>query len=158
KAALIHGDAVLSYAAFSAAIETCRRFLARRALLDRGIAVVLSHELADAWVLVMALRAQGFDTISLRSIGQAEALGLEDVACVAVTEAEHRRLDLRSNTISPDRMVVLPGLASPQLHAGDGPPVRLEDGHFGGHLLYTSGTTGDYKKVLLEGEHEEARN
>ena len=29
---------------------------------------------------------------------------------------------------------------------------------FGGHILYTSGTTGTYKKLMMSGEHEDQRN
>lgn len=78
----------LSYAAFARAIEASRRFLAEQDLPPGRTAIVLLHNLSDAWVAVLALRALGLTTVAVPSLAEAEALGLKDVACLVVAEAE----------------------------------------------------------------------
>ena len=55
-------------------------------------------------------------------------------------------------------MITVPTAIFANVHTGDLPLAPNEGNLFGGHILFTSGTTGRYKKVLQEGAIEEKRN
>jgi hypothetical protein len=118
-------------------------------------AIVLVHNRLDAWLIIMAMRALGLNTISVTSIPAAKALNIRDAACIIVTQTEAALWpNLIAERASGARIVVVP-----PLHRA-GPPedlCPLSTSPFGGHILYTSGTTGAYKKIILRGEHEDQR-
>ena len=82
KPALLWNDMPLSYAAFARAIEASRRFLAREDLPPGRTAIVLLHNLSDAWVAVLALRALGLTTVGLTGMGGGKLKELVDVPLV----------------------------------------------------------------------------
>lgn len=112
KLALLWNDMPLSYAMFARAIEACRRFFERQGLPHGGTAIVLFHNLSDAWVAVLALRALGMTTVAVPTVAEAEALALKDVACLVIAEADQGNHLPRGN-----------GLAGP--HASSVPPRSM---------------------------------
>jgi acyl-CoA synthetase (AMP-forming)/AMP-acid ligase II len=82
KPALIYNDNVVDYAGFAQTIEAYRKSLEMEALPPGTVAVVAAGNLADAWVLILALRALGLTTIHVNSLAQAKMLGLKHVSCV----------------------------------------------------------------------------
>lgn len=155
RIALICNDVPLSYAAFAGAISTARRFLAARCPAGR-IAVVLIADLRHSWIAVLALRTLGFDTICVQSTAQALVLRLKDVACLVVTDAAADRQSLRDPR--PD----VPVIVLPQAILNDGTPSADPLPHgfpaAGGHILHTSGSTGERKKLLLDAASEDGGN
>jgi non-ribosomal peptide synthetase component E (peptide arylation enzyme) len=63
KPALIYNDNVVDYAAFAQVIDAYRKSLEMEGLPTGTVAVVAVGNLADAWVLILALRALGLTTI-----------------------------------------------------------------------------------------------
>jgi acyl-coenzyme A synthetase/AMP-(fatty) acid ligase len=159
RPALIWNDISLSYLSFSNAIQlTCDPF--RREKLPAGSdALVLVQGLADAWIIVMALRALGLNTICIRSNEKPESLEISSVACVVTTETEVATYKVLTNSSAARKVVVIP---SPIHSIKEDPdllsPPDNDRPRFGAHILYTSGTTGTYKKVLMSGEFENRRN
>jgi acyl-coenzyme A synthetase/AMP-(fatty) acid ligase len=156
KTAVIWNDLSVSYLSFANAIRATIDFFQQENLPVGRAAIVLVHNRLDAWLIIMALRALGLNTISVTSIPAAKELKIRDTACIIVTQAEAALWpNLVAETASGARIVVVP-----QLHRA-GPPEDLclpSSSPFGGHILYTSGTTGAYKKIILSGEHEDQRN
>jgi acyl-coenzyme A synthetase/AMP-(fatty) acid ligase len=106
----------------------------------------------------MALCALGLTTNSVASIAQAETLNLRNVACVVGTENELRFHKLSGRSLMGTKVITLPRGIFANIDATD-LTRRLENAPpFGGHILFTSGTTGTYRKVLQKGAHEEKRN
>jgi acyl-coenzyme A synthetase/AMP-(fatty) acid ligase len=156
KTAVIWNDVSVSYLSFANAIRANFDFFQQENLPVGRTAIVLVHNLLDAWLIIMALRALGLNTIAVTSIAAADALKIRDVACVVITQAEAAS--------SPGLVAKAPSdakiLVVPQLHRS-GPPEDLypcSSSPFGGHILYTSGTTGVYKKLMMSSEHEDRRN
>ena len=156
RPAIVYNDVEINYADWSTAIGAMRGFLAAQRVQAGTTVAVLVANLFDAWSLVLALRSLGATTIQLQSVDSVATLGLRDLACLVVSqpEAEAMRLDLgrmpvRTIVLSEAAMRVTPTAPSA---AGD------HRAPFGGHLVYTSGTTGSYKKLLLAGHNECARN
>ena len=156
KSALIHNDVVIDYVTFARTIETLRKSLERHDLPAGTIAVVLVSHLADAWALVFALRALGLTTIQVRSLVHAKERGLKNISCVVTTAAEQSAHDLAGNPLVGAKIIVVATQTATQLDELPVAPQRNRPS--GGHILYTSGTTGDVKKLMWDSELEDARS
>ncbi|MFM7008129.1 MAG: class I adenylate-forming enzyme family protein [Betaproteobacteria bacterium] len=155
KLALIYEDTPISYANFARKIDAACAFFKKHELPAGHIAILLVANLLDGWTLGLALRALGLTTISVQSIGQAEALNLTGVACVVVTARERQFHRLEGKSMEGARVIIVEHLADSDAAAGAA--ARMEISVFGDHIMYTSGTTGTYKKVLIDGARDEAR-
>src|ERR1700704_2006621 len=158
RTAIIHKGKAYSYSVFSRAIEASRVFLGKFELPAGKTAVVLVGNLRDCWCLVLALRALGLNTIVVRSIVEAEQLRIRDVACVVTTDAEQRVHQLKGHTLVGTKVIVVPSSINRNIHTGDLPVAPNDAPPLGGNILYTSGTTGVYKKIMEYGNNETRSN
>src|SRR5262245_23729739 len=108
KTAIVCDDVAINYAAFSRAIDAARRFLKPHALPVGRAAIVLFNSPLDGWVLLLALRSLGLNTICVRTIEVAEQLKLRDVAFVVVTQSELNSHKLRAQTLTGTQVIVVP--------------------------------------------------
>jgi acyl-CoA synthetase (AMP-forming)/AMP-acid ligase II len=154
RIALIHNDTVISYADFARAIETRRKFFEQQNLPTGRTAIVLVEQLSDAWIIVLALRALGLNTICVRSMSTADELKVRDAACVVVTQIEQPKYILKDNALAGAKLVVVPTALS-EINTGEIPRLTDNAPPPGDHILYTSGTTGYYKKILQLGLAEQ---
>ena len=136
-----------TYAAFASAMVGLTEQLARQDLPAQGVAVLRLGRRVDAWLAGLALRRLGLDTIGLGSSAPVASLQLGGVCCIVVDQdcdaAELAKLAppqacrvLRIAGSEPDQW------AQP-MPPGNAPPQRPP----GAHILVTSGTTGQGKKV-----------
>jgi acyl-coenzyme A synthetase/AMP-(fatty) acid ligase len=154
KPALIHNGSALSYAAFTGMIEARRAWFASTGAATGGTALVLIGDLAAAWATVLGLRAAGLNTICAASMADAAGLNIQDVRCVVYAEGEGAP---HGGGDEFPRAVVLGVPATLDRDLAPGASAELTGPPTGGHILYTSGTTGQYKKVLCAAEQELAR-
>ena len=157
KVALIHNDVSVDYITLAKTIETYQKFLERFDLAADTIAVVLVNDLADAWHLVLTLRSLGLTTIRLVSLAQVQTLGIKNISCIVTTAREQSLHDLPGNKLISVKVIVVsePGLnATLPRDLWLSPPSNRPSG---GHILYTSGTTGHFKKLIWDSNREEAR-
>ena len=156
KLALIHNDQPVSYADFARDIDAARRFLAQHETPVGMIAVVLVHHYVRQWCVVLALRSLGMDTICVETLEDVEVLGLTTIGAIVIAAEDAARLKITRPKAFGRRIITVPDKAWRRV-PGE-PPAPIDDAArpYGGHILYTSGTTGDHKKVLTEGAHEEA--
>src|SRR5262245_41171373 len=151
KTAIVYNDDPISYASFARAIDAARRFLEPHALTAAGqTAIVFAKSLPDAWVLLLALRSLGLNTIYLESIEDVEKLKLRDVAFVVSHPGS------RPRHLAGTEVIVVP--TTIYGHASEVPVIRPNNPPFGGHVIYTSGTTGTFKKLLLDSTFDDRRN
>ncbi|MEN6541262.1 class I adenylate-forming enzyme family protein [Parvibaculum sp.] len=158
KTAVIHNDAPFSYAAFARSIETTRLFLEGQDLPAGRTAIVLVQSLIDAWVNVLALRALGLNTICVSSLAVASILNVKDIACVVITQAERARHNPDRSATRGAKVIVVPAHLYRDVNQGAIPIPRSAGARPGNHILYTSGTTGLYKKLVRPGFNEDDRN
>jgi acyl-coenzyme A synthetase/AMP-(fatty) acid ligase len=162
KTALVHNDRAWTYAQLAHAIASTCAFLRASGLAGGGGAgavAVLGPDNLRAWIMILAARALGLTTVSAPTLRQAIALALPDVRYALVSEAD--AADARGGpSLGPSAQLIV---VSDHILAGgegtdgggldDGPQTPLGD-----HILYTSGTTGSYKKVQVLGRLEDPRN
>ena len=159
KTAIVCDDVVINYASFSCAIDAARRFLEPHALPAGRTAIVLVSSPLDAWILLLALRSLGLNTICVNSLGWAEGLRLRDVASVIITQSEFNSDKLKAGkTLAGTPVIVVPTGVCSNVFAGEVPVIQSNPSSFGGHIIWTSGSTGGSKKLLLDGTHEDRRN
>ncbi|MEZ5503238.1 MAG: AMP-binding protein [Halioglobus sp.] len=155
--AVVHDDTPVSYAGFAAAIATTCRCLQGRELPQDRTVVVMIRNLLHCWTTVLALQALGLNTVSVRSPAVLAALGLGKVATLVTTEtdAESHEPDL-----DPSMGYEIIQIPAPTFDTEDATIARpfALGATPGGHILYTSGTTGNYKKIFWSGELQRRRN
>jgi acyl-CoA synthetase (AMP-forming)/AMP-acid ligase II len=157
KIALIHNDVSVDYITLARTIEAYRQFLKRSDLVPETIAVVPVKNLADAWPLVLALRSLGLTTICPPTIAQVQKLGV-NVSCFVTTARDEEALRaLATYPVMGLKVIVAPEpdlntalLSNLSVPLASNPP-------FGGHILCTSGTTGNFKNVIWDSNREKAR-
>jgi acyl-coenzyme A synthetase/AMP-(fatty) acid ligase len=157
KTAIIHDDQPVSYADFARGIDAARRHLAGQDLPAGTTAVVMVHHYVRQWCVVLALRSLGLDTICVEALDHVETLGLTDIGAVVTTPHDVAIRKMTRSRAFGRRITVVPDKIWQAANAGAPAPVDDPGRPYGGHILYTSGTTGDYKKLLKEGRHEEAQ-
>jgi acyl-CoA synthetase (AMP-forming)/AMP-acid ligase II len=151
-------DHTSSYADFARAIECARRFFELQGLPAGQTAIVLSSNLFDDWVRVMALRALGLNTVCVRSVEVAAAVKLRNVACLVMFEATQHAPKFNGTSLEGIKVIMVPRAIFSHVRTGDPPLPPHRAPPFGGHILLTSGTTGTYKKVFFDGAYEDRRN
>lgn len=154
KIALIQNEVSISYGVLAQAIEVARIYFAQKNLPYGKTAVVIIERLRDAWINVLALRSLGLVTICAHSMAAARELNIGDVACVVTTQADIASQRLHGSLPAGAQLVIVPSEGH-GVAGGDIAALPREAHRHGGHLLYTSGTTGLYKKVLQKGEDED---
>jgi acyl-coenzyme A synthetase/AMP-(fatty) acid ligase len=158
KTAIIHHERLYSYAVFARAIEATKTFFENRTLPAGRTAIVCVNNLADAWIVVLGLRSLGLNTICVNSLTVAKVLSVRDVACVVLTEAEKAAHKLEQSIWTGAIIIEVPRAIYANIYTGDIPRPSNDTSPFGGHILYTSATTGSYKKLLIKGSIEDKRN
>ena len=134
-----------TYADFAGAVATARHYFLDRGWAGEGVAAIAVSNLLDFWVASLALRSLGLTTFPVGDPSDALRLDLPAVRGVMTSPAERwpgleeacaaRDLPLLSAALDPRASLPL----------GEGPAHPP-----GGHILGTSGTTGGYKRVLID--------
>lgn len=157
RTALVRNGVPFSYFAFSNLIQSMIGLMGQRKLPPGKLAVIPAMDPLVEWLMVLSMRWLGLNTIVINTLDQAASLDLRDCACVVIPEIYQVTAD--------DMSKFHPGVEFITIfnkYFQDPPktllPVEPSACPFGGHILFTSGTTGVYKKVLFEGKHDAKRN
>ena len=105
----------------------------------------------------MAVRALGADVVSVSTIDQMDGLKLGRISCIISTETEVEayRATLAARHLA---IVVGPNAISTEIDSATLSETAADRRPFGLQILFTTGTTGSSKKVLMRGDEEDARN
>jgi len=145
RTAVVYNGRPRSYRAFAQQIAAARGYFARQGYAGSGCAALVIDNLMEFWIFSLALRSLGLTTVAMRAPATVGKLGLADLRCV-VTSAGETWPDLDSACGKlglPLLSVSLDGEAALDLEA----PAPAHPP--GGHILWTSGTTGASKLVLM---------
>ena len=155
RTAVVFNNNTLSYRQFARLIDSARRYLVSQGIGGSGFTVLAIASLLDAWMVGLAVRSLGLTTVIVHSREEIGRLGLPETSCVVTTEAERPVADETVCAQAGWRHVVVPRAVFAGATTRAGSRLR-EPAAQGGHVLLTSGTTGIYKKILIDPSCERA--
>ena len=158
KPALIYNDIVWDYADFAKSIAIARNALQQAELPQGTTVVILARNLFTSWPIIIALRSLGLNTLAVPSLEVAQALQIADLARIVTTQLGHEFFKLHNRSLPGIDVTILPNPVQAEIHAADMPEAHDGSDVPGAHILYTSGTTGTYKKLKIEGATEQQQN
>ena len=150
--AIVYNNVRISYRQFARLIDASRHFLSQQGLPGDGVAVLPIASVMDAWIHGLALRILGLTTVIVRSLAEIARLGLGDLRCVVALD-DGRDLG-QSRLPIGCRVIRIPRTLLADAMAGAAPQTPEMPARIGGHIQLTSGTTGSYKKILIDPECE----
>ncbi len=140
----------ISYRALHQMTTAMRKAFVARGVTPAGVAVVQIESIKVSWIVDMALRSLGLTTVAINSPAELEALAGLDVTLV-VTSGEEARDGVPSTSFpAAPRIGVTSGDWRVDADAPFEPPPPVVQT---GHILFTSGTTGLRKKILVDAQH-----
>eukprot|EP01037_Dinobryon_pediforme_P019334 gene19334-19737_t len=152
------GGISLTYLSFAQAIWQRRNLFLRENLPGQGLAAVVGRDLLDGWLSILALRSLGLDTIVVDTVDVLMSLGILDAAVIVMTKETAGTSKRPTNAFGSTKWITVPSFLSESLGEAELPqPCGLEL-PCGDHQLYTSGTTGTRKRVMLPARNEAPRN
>jgi len=155
--AVIYHDTPISYAMLVNALDATIQVIERYRLpVEQPVGIVIQH-LLDSWVVVLALQALGITTVCARSVDVIEALGMPASTVLVTTESDSGKQACERAAGQSGCLICIPA-PSLRRDISDLVPELRRDAKFGNHVVYTSGTTGNYKKVLWGGSLQQRRN
>jgi len=150
--AIVHNGLKINYGGFAAAISYAADFL-RQQSLEKGDTVAVLCPLPDSWVTVLALQSLGVDTVCMLTPSYIQHLSLNDVRTIVVAHGYAGASILAEEIEDGCSVVEMPEADfSPTEHSSD-----MVWDETGGHIVFTSGTTGVYKKLYYEAGLQQAR-
>lgn len=143
----------ITYVAFARRIASARTFLVTQNLPAEGLIIVCMSDLADAWSTVLALHSLGHVTACIGGIPELRHFEKDKIGSVIVRGGERRPALPDVARKMGFRHFEMPA----DLAAGDNDEgLALKWVSSGGHLVFTSGTTGVIKKILIDTANEDA--
>ncbi|CEN56202.1 AMP-binding protein [Candidatus Methylopumilus turicensis] len=115
---------------------------------ETGIVIINVKSMALKWVLILAFRSKGYSTVTVSDLNLLVDLKLSDVVAL-FHEGLTDDLILLLDKIVPDALIIK--FSSSDLNNFEVPDDLVLDSRWGGHIEYTSGSTGNYKTVLRPG-------
>jgi acyl-coenzyme A synthetase/AMP-(fatty) acid ligase len=144
KLALRHTTGDFTFADLAGRIAAAQRFFAGQHLSPRSVAATCVANLADGWVIGMALRTLGVTTMAIANPLDLTAHVITSVDVLVISSGElHAGLD----QVRQVRVIRVPtDLSARARPAGaSARPARP-----GGHILFTSGTTGTARQLVID--------
>jgi acyl-CoA synthetase (AMP-forming)/AMP-acid ligase II len=144
RTAVEYNDVAWSYGEFAQTIAQARGGFRQRGVEGGGIAAVAVTNVRDSWVTILALRSLGVTVAPINAVEVIAGLDAPGLRWVVNSTAEHwPGLEAACVELGLELISAPPTAAGPADFAA---PVHRP----GGHILLTSGTTGAFKKVLMD--------
>ena len=152
KTALIYNGRRVTYSKLAGFIALALRQFTEHGYTGPGFAILAVRNLMETWILGLALRSLGLDTVAVWSASAVKEIDLPNVRCVVTSSLEAwPSLDNACQARGYERVsVALKDEGTPEI---DGSAAKTSTG---GHVLLTSGTTGRSKMVLVTPEQDAA--
>jgi non-ribosomal peptide synthetase component E (peptide arylation enzyme) len=146
--ALIDNYEKLTYAELYRRVINLSGFLFQNLKVNSGIVVVDVKRMIPKWISILALRHNGFTTIAVSDLNLVLDLKLSGIVAVLTDSISNPTIDSIKKTVNQLSVIKLSSECFSNKNSLDS-NSNVKD--FGGHIEYTSGTTGIYKTILRSG-------
>ena len=146
--ALIDNYEKLTYAELYRRVVNLSGFLSRNLRVNSGIVVVDVKRMIPKWISILALRHNGFTTIAVSDLNLVLDLKLSGIVAVLTDSISNPTIDSIKKNVNQLSVIELSAECFSNKNSLDS-NFNVKD--FGGHIEYTSGTTGVYKTILRSG-------
>lgn len=143
KSAMVMNGEPVSYLWFAEYIEFLRQGWVQHDLQPGSVAVVVCQNRQLGWCATLALQSLGLVTIAADKISVLKSLALRNVSCILMVNELQDDVD-SAFVHWPDALK----LDLPTAKQVVALPTSFVSASGGGHILFTSGTTGTYKKIF----------
>lgn len=116
---------------------------------SKGVVVVNVIALASRWVNILALRLNGFTTISISDFNLLKELRIDGVIAVVHEKLTKEDFDVLNENLPTAELVHSPNINLKSEFEISSISFNEE---IGGHIEYTSGSTGNFKTILRDGQ------
>jgi acyl-coenzyme A synthetase/AMP-(fatty) acid ligase len=153
--ALVHDLEPVSYRALHRRISAMRRKLEAYGPKPGGVVVIWIYSTLVSWIVTLALRGLGVTTVSIRTPAELSSFGGLDVVGVITWQSEHHPpIDA---SFAPNAPRIIVERADWDVADDGGALEPPPSGVRGGHILLTSGTTGNYKMMIVNSDAHTAQ-
>ena len=152
--AIIHNGGTIYYSGFAGAIARTGTEVSSSGVPGAGTVAVMVRNLADCWVITLALQAKGFTTICISSLELLESLHIRNLVALFVVAGDDYNAPEHYDSL-PIFTVEKPDFDNEAKLATEASTAIGSDC---GHILYTSGTTGNYKMYRLSAQTQRPRD
>jgi len=146
--ALIDNYEKLTYAELYRRVANLYGFLSQNLKSNSGIVVVDVKRMIPKWISILALRQNGFTTIAVSDLNLVLNLKLSGIVGVLTDSISNPSIGSIKKNADHLSVIELSAECFSDKNSIDG-NFNLKD--FGGHIEYTSGSTGSYKAILRSG-------
>lgn len=156
KVAMVCNNAQITYLQLANFIEATRTFIESRVTHTPGeMAVICASWQSDAWTMMLAARALGYDTICLPRVDNMVMSRLSRVGLVIVGEHDSASISALKNSDHADCVLIVPSTIFTPSSLKNIKILRTPAGAItSGHMLLSSASTGNAKKILMPGAKE----
>lgn len=154
RLAVVFDGVAMDYRTFARCIAVTREWLAGRIDAAEGPAVISVWGLLEAWIIDLALRSLGADTVTVRTASDIADLGLPAASGIVTAGSGAQAVLSAQAEVLGCPLLVAPATIGAQAREPGPIPTFAPEDRRGGHILLTSGTTGVFKKVLIDAESE----
>lgn len=156
KVAMVCNDAQVTYLQLANFVEAARTFMEPRVTPSPGeTAVICAPWQSDAWTMMLAARALGYDTIFLSKVDGVVIRALPRVGLLLVGEQDSAAISALKSSEHADRMLIVPDSTFSPANLKSITRLRPPAGAAAsGHMLLSSASTGKAKRIFVPGAQE----
>lgn len=153
KTAIIINGQPINYLDFANFIAFFRKIWVNHNLPLGSVAVVVCPNRLLGWSATLALQSLGLVTVSADKISVLKGLDLRKVSCTFMLKIPQEQVETAASYWPDAFRLELPSAIERTVV-----PKFFRSTPGGGHILYTSGTTGTYKKIFHDASLDQLRS
>lgn len=153
KTALVYNGIPISYLKFHLTIIRIINDWKTYSLPSNTVAVVYVKNIIDTWTATIALQSLGLITICITKLADIDELKISNISCIVICQFNLKEVKNTSTNFIAIKKIDYPdGIYAEKIIRNI--QYNLDTTNCGGHILYTSGTTGKFKKLKYDNKND----
>ncbi len=154
KIALVYNGKPISYLKYYSTIARIANQWKIYSMPTNTVAIVFIKNIIDNWTATIALQSLGLITICVTKLADIQDLKIKNISCIVICQFNQAELKNTLGNISNYKIIDYPDEIYSEDVIND-IKIEYEVSNTGGHILYTSGTTGKFKKLKYDNSNED---